>query len=44
MEHLIADQTLRSKLIEKGFRQAATFSWERAAEQTMAVYKGCVNP
>lgn len=43
MERLIADQTLRSKLIEKGFRQAATFSWERAAEQTMAVYEGCVN-
>ena len=42
MERLIEDRTLRSALIEKGFRQAATFSWERAAEQTMTVYAGCV--
>jgi glycosyltransferase involved in cell wall biosynthesis len=42
MERLIADKTLRGELIEKGFRQVATFSWERAAEQTMAVYAGCV--
>lgn len=42
MERLITDETLRGELIEKGFRQAAAFSWERAAEQTMTVYAGCV--
>lgn len=39
MEPLIAGQTLRSKLIEKRVRQDATFSWERATEQTMACTK-----
>lgn len=42
MERLLRDKLLRSELIAKGFRQAATFGWERAAEQTMAVYAGCV--
>jgi glycosyltransferase involved in cell wall biosynthesis len=42
MERLIADETLRGELVEKGYRQVATFSWERAADQTMAVYAGCV--
>ena len=42
MERLIAAETLRAELIEKGVHEVATFNWERAAEQTMAVYAGCV--
>ncbi len=42
MERVIADQPLRNGLIERGFRQASRFSWDRAAEQTMAVYEGCL--
>ena len=42
MERLMADQTARRQMIERGFRQAARFSWSRAAEQTMAVYERCL--
>lgn len=42
MERLVTDDALRADLIAKGHRQAGTFSWQRSAEQTMAVYAGCV--
>lgn len=42
MEHLIANEALRSELVERGLRRAATFSWERAADQTMTVYARCM--
>jgi glycosyltransferase involved in cell wall biosynthesis len=29
---------LRQDMVERGFRQAARFSWERAAQQTLQVY------
>jgi glycosyltransferase involved in cell wall biosynthesis len=41
MVRLAEDEMLRDELIEKGSRRAATFSWQHAAEQTMAVYQRC---
>jgi glycosyltransferase involved in cell wall biosynthesis len=39
IEDVIASETLRKSLIEKGKAQAASYSWQRMAEQTLAVYK-----
>lgn len=36
---LLTDQELRTSLRAKGLQRAAAFSWSRAAEQTMAVYR-----
>jgi glycosyltransferase involved in cell wall biosynthesis len=36
---LATNQELRASLREKGLAQAARFSWRRAAEQTLAVYR-----
>jgi glycosyltransferase involved in cell wall biosynthesis len=36
---LLTDQALWSELREKGLKRAAAFSWQRAAQQTMAVYR-----
>jgi glycosyltransferase involved in cell wall biosynthesis len=33
------DQALREELIRKGSRRVAEFSWERAAMESMEVYK-----
>ena len=33
------DETLRAEMGRRGLAQAARFSWERAAEETMAVYQ-----
>ncbi len=35
---VLADETLRSDLIKKGYEQLKKYSWERMAEQTHAVY------
>jgi glycosyltransferase involved in cell wall biosynthesis len=35
---LLEDQTLRHTLIARGLTQAATFTWDSAAHQTLAVY------
>ncbi len=35
----LTDLTLRNELIERGFRQAGRFTWERAARQTLAIYE-----
>lgn len=43
MQSVLDDQSLRQSLIDKGRRQAARFSWRRAAEQTMAVYERCLS-
>lgn len=32
-------QTLRQKMIEKGYRQLGLFSWEKAAQETLAAYE-----
>lgn len=36
---VIEDETIRNDLIAKGEKQAAKYSWQRMAEQTLAVYK-----
>jgi glycosyltransferase involved in cell wall biosynthesis len=39
LEKVIDDKDLRSELSRKGRRQAKLFSWQRAAEETLKVYK-----
>lgn len=39
LARLLRDETLRAQLIERGFIQAAQFTWERAAVQLRAVYQ-----
>jgi glycosyltransferase involved in cell wall biosynthesis len=36
---LLTDQTLRKSLVEKGFGQAAYFTWTRAAQRLTAIYQ-----
>jgi len=38
------DEGLRGEMCEKGLVQAAKFSWERAAEETRAVYERLLTP
>jgi glycosyltransferase involved in cell wall biosynthesis len=40
---ILTDQTLWEELQAKGFQRAAAFSWERSAEQTMAVYQKAIS-
>jgi glycosyltransferase involved in cell wall biosynthesis len=35
---VVDDPVLREDLVEKGYKQAAKYSWERMARQTLAVY------
>jgi glycosyltransferase involved in cell wall biosynthesis len=37
MGRVVTDQALRADLVAKGYRQAAQFTWRRAAEQTLQV-------
>lgn len=39
MQHLLTHPAQASLLREKGYRQAARFSWARCAEETVAVYR-----
>ena len=39
MYTLLTNETLREKLGEKGLQRAMTFSWEKAAEETLALYE-----
>jgi glycosyltransferase involved in cell wall biosynthesis len=39
LQRLLTDHTLRTSLREKGLARARTFSWERAADHTLAVYR-----
>lgn len=39
MVQVLSDPTVRRHLRERGLRQAARFSWERAARDTIAVYE-----
>lgn len=39
MVRVLNDSSLRAALREKGFRRAKQFTWERAARQTLAVYR-----
>ncbi|MEI9913704.1 MAG: glycosyltransferase family 1 protein [Candidatus Saccharibacteria bacterium] len=40
---VLDDKELRDKLIKKGRKQAAKYSWERMAKQTLAVYDKVLN-
>ncbi len=39
----LLDLDLRESLIEKGFRNAARFSWDKTARETLAVYSAVVS-
>ena len=36
---VLSDSDQRQQMITKGFAHAATFSWQTAAEQTLAIYE-----
>jgi len=38
MERILSDSELRASLIEKGLKRAALFSWDKAAQETLALY------
>ena len=39
LQTLIDDTTLRQKLAQRGLQQTKQFSWEKAAQDTLAVYQ-----
>lgn len=39
MQHVVETPELRVALVQKGYARAALFSWQRTAEQTLAVYR-----
>ncbi|MFQ5611323.1 MAG: glycosyltransferase family 4 protein [Anaerolineae bacterium] len=42
MWRVLTDEDLRANLIAKGLKRASCFSWQRAAEETLAVYRRVV--
>jgi glycosyltransferase involved in cell wall biosynthesis len=44
LHRLLSDDALHASLRDKGLARAHTFSWERAAEETLAVYRRTVGP
>jgi glycosyltransferase involved in cell wall biosynthesis len=41
---VLVDEILRTVLIEKGLKRAASFSWTKCARQTVAVYRRVLSP
>jgi glycosyltransferase involved in cell wall biosynthesis len=39
LRRVLTDEVLRAGLVARGFRQAASFTWERAATQLRQVYR-----
>jgi len=39
LQRALSDEALRRQMIERGLAQAARFSWEKAARETLAVYR-----
>jgi glycosyltransferase involved in cell wall biosynthesis len=39
MYRILSDENLRHEMRAKGLKRAATFSWDRAARQTIQVYR-----
>jgi len=39
IEEVLHNEALREEMREKGLRQAAKFSWERTAQETLEVYR-----
>jgi glycosyltransferase involved in cell wall biosynthesis len=44
LERLLSDAKLREKMGQEGKRRAATFTWDRAAEQTLAILRRIGSP
>jgi glycosyltransferase involved in cell wall biosynthesis len=44
LTNAFGDEALRARLSARGRARAAEFSWKRAAEQTLAVYREAVSP
>jgi len=38
MWRILSDEQLRASLIDKGFKRAAVFSWDKAAQETLSLY------
>jgi glycosyltransferase involved in cell wall biosynthesis len=43
MKRLLSDKELRKNLIKKGFERVKLFSWEKAAGETLQIYKAMMN-
>jgi glycosyltransferase involved in cell wall biosynthesis len=43
MERILEDEELRGRLVQRGLERSRQFSWERAARETLQVYRGLVN-
>ena len=43
MASVISNEKLRKKLIEKGYEQVKKFTWDKTAEETLALYKQVAN-
>ena len=43
LAHVLQDETLREQMRDRGIAQSARFSWTRAAEETLAVYRRLTN-
>lgn len=41
MERVLSDAALRDELVVRGLQRAASFSWQRCARETVAVYQKC---
>ena len=39
----LTDEPLRAQMREKGLAQAACFTWEKAARETLAVYRATMS-
>ena len=39
IDDILSDDKLRNELVKKGKKHVKTFSWQRMAEQTLAVYE-----
>jgi glycosyltransferase involved in cell wall biosynthesis len=39
LQAVLGDSAVRERLVAAGFRRAAEFTWQRAAQQTLAVYR-----
>lgn len=43
LHHVVTNQSYREGLVQQGLRHAATFSWERTAAATLAIYRELAN-
>jgi glycosyltransferase involved in cell wall biosynthesis len=43
MMRVLSDDSLQSQLRSRGLERAKQFTWQRAAQQTLAVYREIVN-